>query len=681
MKTLSIYLRAMFAVCLFAVAFVACSDDDEDGGNGLAGDATMIFTPQDMVSLADASDLKIGFKSAGEWAAKADKGWMHLSATSGNAGEQTLTLHLDENKGVEERTGVITLTDAVGTVATINVKQAGINELLVFFKDELVLEIDNGNQVISGSVDVLCNYPYSINIPDDAEWLNVSEPVVNDEEPNRSIITFTADVEKLNDFAEKVAEVEFAYEAPATRALPATKLYNVVFPGITPTLEFYKYDENKGEYAKVTAANLQDLYGDKSEYAVTLKVVSNFKWSLVTKDATATEEGDLDFEWFVVNGCDENGGNESLDFFSTENTLSLTLKNENREADTQNAELNFNIVKNGKVYDEVLNVKCDGVGMNYIAFNNADFDDIKDGNTMCGMFPGDGGEVNFPVSWGDPVYATSHEFTLSVANYDENIYFFAAEVINREVPTATEIDWVNVKEISEPATRALGIKKFKILVKNRTKDDYVDEHPTDYRFFALFAVPESAVICDDWGDPHFEQTLFSHTGVWGSGNSDILRPEVANNYIILGQYGLAIDYSFEVTSTDVNYNVGATGGVISFDFKSDAPSAEDAMFSWYYDVVGNVDDKREENAMGEYVSGWQGTPAYMNEAFIKANNFEFKDIKVEEIWDGTTIMTGTIEIAVPENTTGEERQLSVGLSSYASGNKLLFVQTITQSAN
>ena len=301
-----LYLRSMLAVCLLAVGFAACSDDDDE-----KVPSTFAFEATDMVCLSAASTSEINFTAPESWTATTSIGWIKLSKTSGMGMEtvQTIDVTVDENKGVEDRKGTITLKLESGQEVTINVTQYGINETLVFIKDQVDLVIDNENNTIQATVDVLCNYDYSVTIPSDASaWLSC-EKTENADKENRTVLTFTADASKLTDYAAKEVAVKVAY-APSTRALPADKTLKVVFPGITPELTYYTRNDN-GDKVNVTKTSaLITKQEGNEDYNVVVTVASNFKWTL---DETSVPE------WLIVA---MNGENSSTDFFTTEIRLS-----------------------------------------------------------------------------------------------------------------------------------------------------------------------------------------------------------------------------------------------------------------------------------------------------------------------------------------------------------------------
>lgn len=270
MKTSWFYLRSMLVLCLLAVGFASCSDDDDDAPSVIKFNA-----PKELSALAQATSVELNFTAPAEWKAEVSSGWFSLNKTTGMAGDHTLLVNIIENKDVTDREGTITLTMGTADPISIKVKQYGKNEELVFMKDQVELTINDDEQTITGSVNVLCNYNFQVSA--DAEWLIPTVAEDTKAGDNRYTISFVADASKLKSFAKAEATLTAAYQS-ATRSLPADKNIKVVFPGITPTLKFYTLDEDMKRKELNKSVTLEK--NATEEYNLMVHVESNFKWAI-----------------------------------------------------------------------------------------------------------------------------------------------------------------------------------------------------------------------------------------------------------------------------------------------------------------------------------------------------------------------------------------------------------------
>lgn len=668
MKTSWFYLRSMLMLCLLAVGFASCSDDDDDAPSVIKFNA-----PKEVSALAQATSVELSFTAPAEWKAEASSGWFSLNKTTGMAGEHSLVVNIIENKDVTDREGTITLTMGTAEPITIKVKQYGKNEELVFMKDQVELTINNDEQTITGSVNVLCNYDFQVSA--NADWLTPTVKEDTEAGENRYTINFVADASKLKSFAKAEATLTASYQA-ATRALPADKSIKVVFPGITPTLKFYQKDaegnvKNLNDYAHAILEQ-----NDAEEYSIMVHVESNFKWALDKESIPA---------WMSVETMsateDDLLANESADFFTNDETLIISFSSEDGKPSTDKAlRADLAFVQNGlgnAAVDNKLIVDYKGLS-NYVQIDFESLQQYWSGETANIMFPATGEElIKEGTSIYNPdVYGYAAEFTVT-ANI-ENIAFIATGVSNNFEPLATDIDYVTVKEVTAAATRALGKRTFKVMVNNRGEREWGTD-PYKNRFFALFAVNQDELEMK-WGSYNPEQ-LFSHTGIFdyekGEGPADILKEQYKNSYITMGQWALEKVVTFELMGVEFDWTeddvydgnwleAPAKGGKATMHFMTNAESMEETGITPYYNVEG------EE---GGY--NWTGKAQYEDEAGDKIG-LQMTDHK--EIEYGV----GSITFTIPANTTGEKRTMVYGLASGTTvkdGKSLLLHKfTVTQAA-
>ena len=677
MKTSWFYLRSMLMICLLAVGFASCSDDDDDAPSVIKFNA-----PKEVSALAQATSVELNFTAPAEWKAEVSSGWFSLNKTTGTAGEHSLLVTINENKDVTDREGTITLTMGTADPITIKVKQYGKNEELVFMKDQVELTINNDEQTITGSVNVLCNYDFQVNA--NADWLTSTVKEDTEAGENRYTISFVADASKLKSFDKTEATLTATYQA-ATRALPADKSIKVVFPGITPTLKFYQKDaegnvKNLNDYAHAILEQ-----NEAEEYRIMVHVESNFKWALDKKDIPS---------WMSVETMsateDDLLANESADFFTNDETLIISFSSEDGKPSTDealHAELTF--VQNGlgnATVENKLIVDYKGLS-NYVQIDFESLQQYWSGETANIMFPAEGKDI-FIDSYGeeDPGFAT--EFIITASDKIENIAFIATTVTNNFEPLNNEVFYVNVKEVTTPATRALNKRTFKLMVRNRGIGENPNwswtTNPYENRYFALFAVNADDLEIDPWSELGYSTDpgqLFSHEGIpdleTGEAAADILKEQYKNSYITMGQWAMKKVVTFELLGVefdwtkDVVYDgnwleAPAEGGKATMQFMTNAESMEDSGITLYYNIEGKE---------GGY--DWTGKSPYDDEAGDKMGlqMTEYKEIEYG---------VGSITFTIPENKTGVARTMVYGLVSGTTSEKgkdlLLHKFTVTQAA-
>lgn len=663
----------MLMLCLLAVGFASCSDDDDDAPSVIKFNA-----PKEVSALAQATSVELSFTAPAEWKAEASSGWFSLNKTTGMAGEHSLVVNIIENKDVTDREGTITLTMGTAEPISIKVKQYGKNEELVFMKDQVELTINDDEQTITGSVNVLCNYNFQVSA--DADWLIPTVAEDTKAGDNRYTISFVADASKLKSFAKAEATLTAAYQS-ATRSLPADKNIKVVFPGITPTLKFYQKDaegnvKNLNDYAHAILEQ-----NDAEEYRIMVHVESNFKWALDKKSIPS---------WMSVETMsateDDLLANESADFFTNDEILFISFSSEDGKPSTDEAlkaELAFaqNGLGNAAVENKLI-VDYKGLS-NYVQINFESLQQYWSGETANIMFPATGEELikEGTSSWNPDVYGYAAEFTVT-ANI-KNIAFIATEVSNNFEPLATNADYVTVKEVTAAATRALGKSTFKVMVNNRGEREWGTD-PYANRYFALFAVNADELEKDQWSEEGYStdaQQLFSHEGIrdWetGEGPADVLKEQYQNSYVTMGQWamkkvvtfnlmGVMFDWTEDVVYDGNWLEAPAKGGKATIQFETNAESMEDSGITLYYNIEGKE---------GGY--DWTGKSPYDDEAGDKMGlqMTEYKEIEYG---------VGSITFTIPENKTGVARTMVYGLVSGTTSENgkdlLLHKFTVTQAA-
>ncbi len=162
MKTFNFW-RSLFFSALAVVAFGACSDDDDNKGNG--GEASITVNGEKATTLgvkAEAGTTEdVTVVSSGAWtlAFEAEQDWLTPSATSGKGGTSTLSFAytaLPEGTEVRKATAVLTtegrfMNQPYSVEAKITVEQSAsgeVSETVLIYKETF------GTAQVSGNTDV-----------------------------------------------------------------------------------------------------------------------------------------------------------------------------------------------------------------------------------------------------------------------------------------------------------------------------------------------------------------------------------------------------------------------------------------------------------------------------------------------------------------------------------------------
>lgn len=647
MKTTFFYLKAMFATCLTLAIFAACSDDDDK--SSLSSKIELSSNESEAVLAkpaegATAITFDIKFTATGEWKAKTSHGWLSLDKKRGTAGEHTILVTVKENKEVANREAKITIAgNNNAEPVVVTVVQHGIDAELVFntpdgdgnSDNSMELKINNEAGSIAGTVEVVSNYDWTVEIAE--EWLSYEITEAGDNGVSKNI-SFYADPQKLSSFSEE-ASVSFTYKS-ATKATPVVVSYKVKV-NIVPTVTFTVNDEEISEFS------LERDIDDNFKKIVT--VTSNFKGIF----------SDLP-EWLVI----ENITGESItdqegiapfgeaDFFTSEQTLIFSLKDEYLDTEKyEPASLKITGNKTGEIEFTPLTVKFNGAGNDYISVNAEGFGQQNtengyytfeaEGNTEIDGF-GKGISKSFSVKAGDN---TNWYLAKMVNNRPTNTY------INGKDDNADEW-WAMVRP--KPATRSkIESQEYDLILKDR----YIYESPMDpnaaskKRYLALFIVPNTVKTFAD---------LFDEDGE--------LLPEYEDKFIKVEQKGLKKNYEFVVKGLslggtiyelkDGNITVPATGGEFQVVLEANNIDMETDGLGFYYRITGEP-----------YQEGWDGIASYAPDA---PDSFVTATIKGNE--DGSVSSTLTIT----ENESPSPRtERSCGFVA-DTGNELLCKFTITQ---
>ena len=649
MKTTFFYLKAMFAACLTLAIFAACSDDDDK--SSLSSKIELSSNESEAVLAkpaegATAITFDIKFTATGEWKAKTSHGWLSLDKKRGTAGEHTILVTVKENKEVANREAKITIAgNNNAEPVVVTVVQHGIDAELVFntpdgdgnSDNSMELKINNEAGSIAGTVEVVSNYDWTVEIAE--EWLSYEITEAGDNGVSKNI-SFYADPQKLSSFSEE-ASVSFTYKS-ATKATPVVVSYKVKV-NIVPTVTFTVNDEEISEFS------LERDIDDNFKKIVT--VTSNFKGIF----------SDLP-EWLVI----ENITGESItdqegiapfgeaDFFTSEQTLIFSLKDEYLDTEKyEPASLKITGNKTGEIEFTPLTVKFNGAGNDYISVNAEGFGQQ---NTENGYYTFEA-EGNTEI---DPTFkGISKSFSVKAGS---KIKCYLAKMTENGHPINTNIDWEdpsNEDEFwaivkSKPSTRSkIESQEYDLILKNRDiYEDWMNPNvASKKRYLALFVVPNTVKTFAD---------LFDEDGE--------LLPEYEDKFIKVEQKGLKKNYEFVVKGLslggtiyelkDGNITVPATGGEFQVVLEANNIDMENDGLGFYYRITGEP-----------YQEGWDGIASYAPDA---PDSFVTATIKGNE--DGSVSSTLTIT----ENESPSPRtERSCGFVA-DTGNELLCKFTITQ---
>lgn len=645
MKTTFFYLKAMFAACLTLAIFAACSDDDDK--SSLSSKIELSSNESEAVLAkpaegATAITFDIKFTATGEWKAKTSHGWLSLDKKRGTAGEHTILVTVKENKEVANREAKITIAgNNNAEPVVVTVVQHGIDADLVFNTPDgdgnddnsMELKINNEAGSIAGTVEVVSNYDWTVEIAE--EWLSYEITEAGDNGVSKNI-SFYADPKKLSSFSEE-ASVSFTYKS-ATKATPVVVSYKVKV-NIVPTVTFTVNDEEISEFS------LERDIDDNFKKIVT--VTSNFKGIF----------SDLP-EWLVI----ENITGESItdqegiapfgeaDFFTSEQTLIFSLKDEYLDTEKyEPASLKITGNKTGEIEFTPLTVKFNGAGNDYISVNAEGFGQQ---NTENGYYTFEAeGETSYDFGPG-----VCKSFSVKAGS---TITWYLAKMEN-DRPTNININWEDENSDEwwamvqpKPSTRnKIESQEYNLILKNRnTTDEWIPNAASKKRYMALFVVPNTVETFAD---------LFNEDGE--------LLPEYEDKFIKVEQKGLKKNYEFVVKGLslggtiyelkDGNITVPATGGEFQVVLEANNIDMETDGLGFYYRITGEP-----------YQEGWDGIASYAPDA---PDSFVTATIKGNE--DGSVNSTLTIT----ENESPSPRtEKSCGFVA-DTANELLCKFTITQ---
>lgn len=613
MKTTFFYLKAMFAACLTLAIFAACSDDDDK--SSLSSKIELSSNESEAVLAKPAEDataitFDIKFTATGEWKAKTSHGWLSLDKKRGTAGEHTILVTVKENKEVVNREAKITIVGSNNAEpVVVTVVQHGIDAELVFNTPDgdgnddnsMELKINNEASSIAGTVEVVSNYDWTVEIAE--EWLSYEITEAGDNGVSKNI-SFYADPKKLSSFSEE-ASVSFTYKS-ATKATPVVVSYKVKV-NIVPTVTFTVNDEEISEFS------LERDIDDNFKKIVT--VTSNFKGIF----------SDLP-EWLVI----ENITGESItdqegiapfgeaDFFTSEQTLIFSLKDEYLDTEKyEPASLKITGSKTGEIEFTPLTVKFNGAGNDYISVNAEGFGQQ---NTENGYYTFEAeGETSYDFGPG-----VCKSFSVKAGS---TIKWYLAKMEN-DRPTNININWEDENSDEwwamvqpKPSTRSkIESQEYNLILKNRnTTDEWIPNAVSKKRYMALFVVPNTVETFAD---------LFNEDGE--------LLPEYEDKFIKVEQKGLKKNYEFVVKGLslggtiyelqDGKIIVPATGGEFQVVLEANNIDAETDGLGFYYRITGEPNQE-----------GWDGIASYDPNA---PDSFVTATIKGNE--DGSVSSTLTI---------------------------------------
>lgn len=643
MKTIFSYLKIMFATCFMIAAFTACSDDDDKGSSSSKIELSSNETEAVLAKPAEGATsitFEVRFTSTGEWTAKAAHSWLSLDKTKGTAGEHTILVTAKENKEVANRETTITIAGNGTEPVVIKVTQHGIDSELVFNKPEGVkLEVNNEARTIAGTVEVVSNYNWDVEITED--WLSYEVTESNDNSVGKNV-TFYADPAKLSSFS-KEATVSFTYKA-VTKAIPEVVSYKVKVD-IVPTITFTILESEGEEIVEKEIEELTLIKEAGSDiYKRPVTITSNFKGSFSKENFP---------EWLTIGNSagDDEATQENIltfsetDFFESKQTFIFSLKDEYLNTDGYTNELKVVGENTGEATLPTLTVKVESID-SYIAVNTEGFGTINDYN-MCYTFGATGTYMSENFQNGTGVDKT---FSVKAGNHDD-VTFYLLKMENGS-PTKTDVNiqtseeqwWATVEEKKEevktPQTRGLiANKNYKFIFESRVQ---WEQNPSKDRYVALFVVPKSKVPTID--------DLFDE--------ENNVKPEY-DNFIRIEQKGLKKEYQFTIiglsSENGTLYNIDessritvpATKGRYKIEFEEYNIDIEADQLQHYYQIDGVPGQEK-----------WTGIPGYEAEAISPFVQVEF------EYDNENHSYTGNLYLNIDENTSKDERtQPSFGFAA------------------
>ena len=126
---------------------------------------TLSVSPGSIPVGADAGSNSISVSANNAWSAKSSEAWIHISNSSGEAGDGRVSFTYDANPSSDERSATITITSSTLS-QTVTVTQAQCDKLILAASDQHF-----GPEGGTFSVKVQANVTYSVEIVGGGKWI------------------------------------------------------------------------------------------------------------------------------------------------------------------------------------------------------------------------------------------------------------------------------------------------------------------------------------------------------------------------------------------------------------------------------------------------------------------------------------------------------------------------------
>ena len=170
----------LLTILAMMIVLVSCSSDpppSPPGGTTQPSNPALAVNPMSLTFTSDGGTAELEISASDSWTISVSESgnspqWVSLSATSGAAGSQTVSVTVDKNSGYDERNVTLKVATEDGRTANVVVVQKQLDAILAS-SDKIEIEAEGG----SFDIEVASNVDYECEIaPQSQSWLRQIEP-------------------------------------------------------------------------------------------------------------------------------------------------------------------------------------------------------------------------------------------------------------------------------------------------------------------------------------------------------------------------------------------------------------------------------------------------------------------------------------------------------------------------
>ena len=230
--------KILLLLCAFGALLTSCSDKTP-------APTIEVLEGTEILDFSNAEGSKVvKFSANGAWTAEVTTGaeWITLSATSGNAGENELTVSVSAN-GYESRSGAILLANGAAT-AQVTVNQTQENALIVDATEKVF-------DAVGGTFGVAVETNLVVSVSINAEWISQAEPTAV---RGLEQIVYNFVVAENESTSERTAVITFSAEGVEPKSCTVLQAGSVRTPDQIPATQIWYTTSDDAVVAPVADA-------------------------------------------------------------------------------------------------------------------------------------------------------------------------------------------------------------------------------------------------------------------------------------------------------------------------------------------------------------------------------------------------------------------------------------------